>query len=100
VQRTQEIGVRMALGARSGDVMSLIMSETMRPGSFGTGGRVRIGGHRVALDGLIFIWAERTGPAGVLGGVGISGRCGSAGWVFSGALRATRVDPMIALRYE
>ena len=37
VQRTQEIGVRMALGARSGSVIWLILREGVRLAAFGTG---------------------------------------------------------------
>jgi putative ABC transport system permease protein len=36
-QRTQEIGVRRALGARAGDVLMMLMREAMRPVAIGIG---------------------------------------------------------------
>jgi putative ABC transport system permease protein len=98
-QRTQEIGIRMALGAARGEVLRLMLAETMRPVAVGLAvGLAGAAGvsqlmHSIlfglsALDPVAFL-----GVSGFLAGVALL-----AGFV--PARRATRVDPMIALRYE
>ncbi|MCA1593444.1 MAG: ABC transporter permease [Acidobacteria bacterium] len=98
-QRTREIGVRMALGARRGDVLRLVMGE----GLF-------VVGLGLAAGLLLALIATRV-VAGFLYGVGttdpltfvavplVLGAIALAA-SYIPARRATRVDPMVALRYE
>jgi predicted permease len=98
-QRTHEIGVRMALGARRGDILRLIVGQGAMLAIIGIliGLAGAIGLTRF-LRGMLFQVAP-TDPATFIG-VAIL-------FVFTALLasyiparRAMRVDPMVALRYE
>ncbi|HEY3134922.1 MAG TPA: ABC transporter permease [Blastocatellia bacterium] len=98
-QRTHEIGIRMALGAGQGDVLGMVVRQGMKL-AFG-GLVIGLGGALLAtraMTGLLFgisptDTATFAAISIVLAGVAL-GAC------FLPARRATRVDPMIALRYE
>jgi len=98
-RRTREIGVRMALGAVQGDVVWLVMREVLL--LVGTGvafGLVAAWGlHRLVSSQLYGIAATDpltiAGAAAVLAAVAML-----AGYL--PARRATRVNPVLALRYE
>jgi putative ABC transport system permease protein len=98
-QRTGEIGVRMALGASRQGVLRLIVREGMRVAVVGIGlgllGGLALGR---ALSSLVFGVAVRD-PLTFIG-VGVAlGSVALAACVLP-ALRASRVDPIVALRYE
>jgi hypothetical protein len=99
VQRTQEIGVRMALGAQAGAVVWLVVKRTMLPVGIGLGlgvaGALGVGG----LLRNFLIQTSPTDPATLVGIAVLLVGVSSAACFFP-ARRATRLDPVAALRYE
>jgi len=98
-RRTREIGVRVALGAGSGDVLRMILSQGLR--TIFVGVAIGIAGSLVltrTVESLLF-GVTATDPS-TFGGVTLLlvGAALLACWI--PARRAMRVDPMVALRYE
>jgi ABC-type antimicrobial peptide transport system permease subunit len=99
VQRTAEIGIRMALGATRSDIVKLLMQQALRPVTIG-----------VAV-GLIAAWSFRRVLAGLLQGVSSTDiptyalvaaltLLTAAAATLIPSRRAGRIDPQIALRDE
>jgi putative ABC transport system permease protein len=98
-QRTREIGIRMALGAARGDVSSLFLRHGIKLsavgillGMAGAAGLTRLMSTLLfgvgALDWVTYVV--------VAGGLGLTALVAS----YLPAMRAARVDPAIALRYD
>jgi predicted permease len=98
-QRTNEIGVRVALGARSADVYRLVLRQGLSPVLAGLIAGVA---GALALGRLLSSLLFEVSPADPLTiGAVIVVLAATASFACSvPALRATRVDPMVALRYE
>jgi putative ABC transport system permease protein len=98
-RRTQEIGVRMALGASRAQVLRMVLGEGMRVALIGTAiGLVEA----FALTRLIRSWLYAVLPADPLTFVAIPSvvMIVAALACYLPARRAARVDPIITLRYE
>jgi predicted permease len=97
--RTREIGVRMALGARRGDVTNLILGEGMVLVGVGVavGIPLALAGSRV-LRGFLF-GLKTSDPLSLISVVLLLGLVAVVAGLIP-ARRASKVDPMIALRYE
>ena len=98
-RRTQEIGVRMALGASRGNVLGMVLNEGLRIVLIG----VVIGvGAALGLTRLIKSWLFLVQPADPMTFVGVSLMVVAVAAMacYIPARRATKVDPMVALRYE
>jgi putative ABC transport system permease protein len=98
-QRTRELGIRMALGARGADVVALLMKESLRRVAAGAGlGLVAAWGLTRVLSAMLFEVAPRDGATFAVTALLLAAVALLATWL--PARRATRVDPMVALRYE
>jgi hypothetical protein len=98
-QRTREIGIRMALGARPAHILAVVLRQFSRPVAAGL--LVGVGG-AAALSGLLrgqLYGLSNFDPAAYLGAIAlfVLTVLGAALWP---ARRALRVDPMKALRHE
>ena len=98
-ERTQEIGIRMALGAQRGDVLRMVVRQAL---GLAVAGIVVGGGGALLLtrlmEGLLF----QVKPADPLTFAIVSGVLAGVALLASyiPGRRATRVDPVIALRAE
>jgi predicted permease len=98
-QRRNEFGIRLALGAQRGDVLRLVLDQALRMAAMGiaTGTVLALATSRILrsllygvsfADPLTFL-----GTAAVLAAVALAAS-------YLPARRATKVDPVVALRYE
>ncbi len=98
-RRTQEIGVRIALGAVAGDVLRLVIGQGMWTTIVGMA--IGIGGSFAltrTMQSLLF-GVSTTDPLTLVGVVVLLAAVSFlACWI--PARRATKVDPLVALRYE
>jgi len=98
-ERTREIGIRMAVGARSRDILLQFLAEALTLAVMGgiIGVALGLGGAwRLAAS---FGWPIRYRADVVLLAVGFSGLVGVAFGLYP-ARKASRLDPIQALRYE
>jgi predicted permease len=98
-QRTREIGVRMALGAGGSRVRRMVLGQV--GGMAVIGGVLGLGGAYVLgrLSQTLLFEVEGTDPW-VLAGVAVLLGAVALGAGYIPALKASKVDPMEALRYE
>ena len=98
-QRTREIGIRIALGARPAQVRRLVLAEGLRPTAVGIGAGLLVAAlvTRTLASFLNGIsptdWPVFLGSAALLSAVAL-------GAILGPGLRATRVNPVQALRSE
>jgi putative ABC transport system permease protein len=98
-QLTHEIGLRMALGARQSDVLGMVLKQAARMALIGLG---------IGVVGALFatrilqslLYGVRAYDIGTFLSIGFLLCAVALLASFLPARRATRVDPMVALRYE
>jgi predicted permease len=98
-RRTREIGIRMALGARGGSVVWLVMREVLTLAAVGVAiglcgafAATRLVQAQLFGIGATDAWTMAAGALGIAGVAALAG--------YLPARRATTIDPMIALRWE
>jgi len=98
-ERTREIGLRMAVGARRRDIRRQFLIEAMTLGAAGGVIGALIGAAAAAIIAWEAAWPVLISPWALLLACGFAAAVG----VFSGlypAYRASQLDPIVALRFE
>ena len=96
-ERTKEIGLRKAVGAKSGDILwQFLIEATILSAAGGAIGTV-VGVTGIIIVGAISPLAPTISPVAIILAVGVSGAIGLSFGVFP-AKAAAKLDPIVALR--
>ena len=98
-ERTREIGLRMAVGARSRDILQQFLIEAMVLCLIGGIIGILLGHGAAVLVNIYLKWPVESSPEAVCAAVLVSAFVGIA-FGFYPAWKASRLDPIDALRYE
>jgi len=98
-ERTREIGLRMAVGARARDILRQFLIEAVVLCVVGGAIGILLGHGGSSLVWLLLGWPVETSPAAIAAAVLVSAGVGMI-FGFYPAWKASRLDPIEALRYE
>lgn len=99
VQRTAEIGTRVALGARRRDILALVLRRTVLPAAVGLCAGLALALAVTRVLGAFLYGIGPRDPVAFLGGTAaLAAAITAAAWIPAG--RAMRLDPARALRHE
>ena len=98
-ERTREIGLRMAVGARARDILRQFLVESVVLCLVGGGIGILLGHGGSLLVQLFLHWPIQNSPGAIAAAVMVSAGVGII-FGYYPAWRASRLDPIEALRYE
>jgi ABC-type antimicrobial peptide transport system permease subunit len=98
-ERTREIGIRRAVGARAGDVLRQFLAEAIALSVIGGLAGIALGAVASGVIAQMLKWSTSVSPASIALSFAVAAAVG----VFFGyypARQASRLDPIDSLRYE
>jgi ABC-type antimicrobial peptide transport system permease subunit len=98
-ERTREIGLRMAVGARARDILRQFLVESVVLCLVGGGVGIMLGHGGSKLVEWLLRWPVENSPGAIAAAVIVSAGVGII-FGYYPAWRASRLDPIEALRYE
>jgi ABC-type antimicrobial peptide transport system permease subunit len=98
-ERTREIGLRMAVGARSRDILRQFLTEAFVLCLTGGLAGILLGHGGSYLVHVCLKWTTQTSPAAIVASIFVAGSVGLI-FGFYPAWKAARLDPIEALRHE
>ena len=98
-ERTREIGLRMAVGAEPGDILRQFLAEAVLLCLLGGTMGILLGRGSSYVVSLVLHWPTAVSVGAIVAAVLVSASVGIA-FGFYPAYKASRLDPIEALRYE